>query len=71
MSIAAVLEPVDVVPTSMLARDGVEIVGGRESMTKNMQKREGISFTGETAMAATEPPRNPARLPPRSKTEVK
>ena len=46
MAISAVLEPVDVVPTSMLARDGVEIVGGRQMVTKNMQDREGIGVSG-------------------------
>jgi tetratricopeptide (TPR) repeat protein len=71
MSIAAVLEPVDVVPMSMLARDGVEIVGGRELMTKNMQKREGISFTGETATATTEAPPQPRTAAAPTKTEVK
>jgi tetratricopeptide (TPR) repeat protein len=71
MSIAAVLEPVDVVPISVLARDGVEIVGGRELMTKNMQKREGISFTGETATATTEAPPQPHMATAPTKTEVK
>jgi tetratricopeptide (TPR) repeat protein len=71
MSIAAVLEPVDVVPISMLARDGVEIVGGRRLLTENMQKREGVSVTGETATAATEAPPQPRTAAAPTKTEVK
>ncbi len=71
MSIAAVLEPVDVVPTSMLARDGVEIVGGRRLLTENMQKREGVSVTGATATAATEAPPQPHMAAAPTKTEVK
>ena len=71
MSIAAVLEPVDVVPISMLARDGVEIVGGRRLLTENMQKREGVSVTGATATAATEALPQPRMAAAPTKTEVK
>jgi tetratricopeptide (TPR) repeat protein len=71
MSIAAVLEPVDVVPTSMLARDGVEIVGGQRLLTENMQKREGVNVSGATATAATEAPPQPRMAAAPTKTEVK
>jgi tetratricopeptide (TPR) repeat protein len=71
MSIAAVLEPVDVVPISMLARDGVEIVGGQRLLTENLQKREGINVKGEAATATTEPPPQPRMATAPTKTEVK
>ncbi len=69
LAISAVLEPVDVTPTSMLARDGVEIVGGRQLLTKNMRDREGINVSGTTPAAEVPPQPRMAAAP--AKSEVK
>ena len=47
LAIAAVLEPLDVVARNMLARDGVEIVGGQPSLTKNMMQGGGVVITAK------------------------
>jgi tetratricopeptide (TPR) repeat protein len=69
LAISAVLEPVDVTPTSVLARDGVEIVGGREALTKTMEHREGIGLGGMKPEVETTRQMRTAAAP--SKTEVK
>ena len=53
LAIAAVLEPLDVVARNMLAHDGVEIVGGQPSLTKNMMQGGGVVITAKTPLPPT------------------
>jgi tetratricopeptide (TPR) repeat protein len=70
MAIAAVLEPIDVVPTSMLARDGVEIVQGQRQLTENMPRQEGVGITDRTERIATRPTPPPAPSPANSTERI-
>jgi tetratricopeptide (TPR) repeat protein len=53
LAIAAVMEPTDVLAINLLAKDGVEIVGGHRPLAQSVPMAEGIQVT-----------RNPAPLPP-------
>jgi tetratricopeptide (TPR) repeat protein len=58
LAIAAVLDPLDVVPRSLLAREGVEIVRAERSMTTSVPHRDntGVAIRDGARGAAGQPP---------------
>jgi tetratricopeptide (TPR) repeat protein len=57
LAIAAVLDPLDVVPRSLLAREGVEIVRGEHSMTTSLPRRDATGVVvASGARRAGQPP---------------
>jgi tetratricopeptide (TPR) repeat protein len=63
LAIAAVLEPLDVAATSLLAREGVEIVSGKSLVTKNMLERGGVTVTARNEPTVPGPPPVGAAVP--------